>query len=52
MTLLVGAVAFVVIWGVESLRKGEAMFFWPVIPIVAWALAAIFVRWRRLRSRA
>jgi hypothetical protein len=33
-----GAIALVVIWIVEMLRKGGLMWPWPVVPLVIWAL--------------
>jgi hypothetical protein len=37
---LAAAVALTVVWGVESWRKGDVMWFWPAVPLVLWAVLA------------
>jgi hypothetical protein len=38
---LAAAFTLTVVWGVESWRKGDVMWFWPVVPLVMWALLAV-----------
>lgn len=43
-----GAVIMTAIWGVTSLAHGEPEFYWPVFPIVIWALILIsYAIWPR-----
>jgi hypothetical protein len=37
---LAAAFALTVMWGVESWRKGDVMWFWPVVPLVIWVVLA------------
>ncbi len=44
-----GAAVLFVIWAVESLRKGDLMWPWPLVPLVVWAAVVAAARSSRPR---